>query len=109
TSKLLSEVANNTSVKKFIVATETGIFHQMKKLRPEAELIQAPVVDENCVCNDCPYMKMNSLEKIRRALESFTPQITLDEKLRLQAFTSLSRMIQITSGESVTWPERFNL
>lgn len=109
TSKLLSEVANNTSVKKFIVATETGIFHQMKKLRPEAELIQAPVVDENCACNDCPYMKMNSLEKIRRALESFTPQITLDEKLRLQAFTSLGRMMQITSGESVTWPERFNL
>lgn len=108
TSKLLSEVTNNTSIKKFIVATETGIFHQMKKLRPDVELVQAPVVDENCACNDCPYMKMNSLEKIRRALETFTPQIKLDEKLRLKAFTSLNRMMQITSGQSVVWPEKFS-
>ena len=108
TSKLLSEVVSNLSVKKFIVATETGIFHQMKKLRPEVQLIQAPVVDENCACNDCPYMKMNSLEKIKWALETFKPVIHLDEKLRQQAFISLNRMMQITSGKAVNWPEKFS-
>jgi quinolinate synthase len=107
TSRLLDEVTNNKKVNKFIVATETGIFHQMKKNRPDAELIQAPVLDAGCACNDCPYMKMNSLEKIHNALLTFKPEIKLDEKLRLKAFTSLDRMMKITSGHSVTWPEKF--
>lgn len=107
TSRLLDEVTNNKTTKKFIVATETGIFHQMKKNRPDAELIQAPVVDEGCACNDCPYMKMNSLQKIHQALLTFKPEITLDEKLRLKAFTSLDRMMKITSGQTVQWPEKF--
>lgn len=108
TSKLLEEVQKNAA-KKFIVATETGIFHQMKKLRSDVELIQAPVVDENCLCNDCPYMKMNSLEKIRSAMQTFKPQIHLDETLRQKAFTSLDRMMKITSNQPVTWPERFTV
>ncbi len=106
TSKLLDEVKNNPA-KKFIVATETGIFHQMKKLRPDVELLQAPVLDEGCACNDCPYMKMNTLEKIKMALTTFKPAVQLDEALRLKAFTSLDRMMKITSGQSVQWPERF--
>ena len=106
TSKLLEEVQINPA-KKFIVATETGIFHQMKKLRPDVELIQAPVVDENCACNDCPYMKINNLEKIKMALETFNPQIILNEKLRLKALTSLDRMMRITSNQPVTWPDKF--
>ena len=107
TSKLLDEVKTNPA-KKFIVATETGIFHQMKKLRPDVELIQAPVVDENCMCNDCPYMKLNSLEKIKLSLQTFKPVVELNEELRRAAFVSLDRMMKITSGQSVTWPERFN-
>lgn len=107
TSRLLDEVTNNKTVKKFIVATETGIFHQMQKNRPDAVLIQAPVVDENCACNDCPYMKMNSLEKIYQALKTFKPEVKLDENLRLKAFTGLDRMMKITSGQPVEWPERF--
>lgn len=106
TSKLLEEVQTNTA-KKFIVATETGIFHQMKKLRPDVELLQAPVVDQNCACNDCPYMKMNNLEKIKIALETFKPEITLTEGLRLKAFTSLDRMMKITSNQPVIWPDKF--
>lgn len=109
TSKLLDEVVNNKSVSKFIVATETGIFHQMQKLRPEVVLIQAPVVDENCACNDCPFMKLNNLEKIKLALETFSPAVTMTEELRLKAFTSLDRMMKITSNQSVVWPDRFNL
>jgi quinolinate synthase len=107
TSRLLDEVTNNKTTKKFIVATETGIFHQMKKNRPDAELIQAPVLDEACACNDCPYMKMNSLDKIHQALLTFKPEVNLDENLRLKAFTSLDRMMKITAGEKVTWPEKF--
>lgn len=106
TSRLLDEVKNNPA-KKFIVATETGIFHQMKKLRPDVELIQAPVVDEACACNDCPYMKMNTLQKIELALKTFKPNVSLDEKLRQKAFISLDRMMKITSGQPVTWPPRF--
>lgn len=108
TSKLLEEVEKNKSYTKFIVATETGIFHQMKKLRPDAELIQAPVVDENCMCNDCPYMKLNTLQKIHQALLTFKPEVKLDETLRLKAFGSLDRMMKITSNQPVTWPEKFN-
>lgn len=107
TSKLLDEVAVNLAAKKFIVATETGIFHQMKKLRPDVELIQAPVVDDGCSCNDCPYMKMNTLQNVAAALESFSPEIKLDESLRQKAFVSLDRMMKITSQQPVTWPEQF--
>jgi quinolinate synthase len=106
TSRLLEEVEKNPA-KKFIVATETGIFHQMKKLRPDVELIQAPVLDSSCACNDCPYMKMNSLEKIRSALTTLQPQVSLPETLRLQAKVSLDRMMDITSGNKVNWPESF--
>lgn len=108
TSRLLDEVKNNPA-KKFIVATETGIFHQMKKSRPDVELIQAPVIDEACACNDCPYMKMNTLQKIEWALKTFKPSVSLDENLRQKAYTSLDRMMKITSGQPVTWPQRFQL
>lgn len=107
TSRLLEEVEKNPA-KKFIVATETGIFHQMKKLRPDAEILQAPVEDATCACNDCPYMKLNSLEKIKRALETMTPEVRLPEDLRTRAQVSLDRMLAITSGQSVTWPAKFS-
>lgn len=104
TSRLLEEVQKNPA-KKFIVATETGIFHQMKKLRPDAELIQAPVADASCACNDCPYMKLNSLEKIKLSLQTLKPQVNISEELRLKAKVGLDRMLAITAGQPVTWPE----
>ncbi|MNJ91236.1 Quinolinate synthase A [compost metagenome] len=108
TSRLLEEVEKNPA-KKFIVATETGIFHQMQKKRPDVELIQAPVLDSGCACNNCPYMKMNSMEKIKHALETLKPQVSLDEALRSKAQVSLDRMMDITSGKPVTWPKEFSL
>lgn len=108
TSRLLEEVKNNPH-KKFIVATEAGIFHQMKKERPEAILIQAPVLDSGCACNNCPYMKMNSMEKIKAALEKLEPQVQMSEILRKQARVSLDRMMDITSGKPVTWPTEFHV
>lgn len=106
TSRLLEEVQKNPA-KKFIVGTETGIFHQMKKLRPDAQLIQAPVEDETCSCNNCPYMKLNSLQKIKLALEFLKPEVKMQDSLRQKAQGSLDRMMAITSGKTVAWPEKF--
>ena len=108
TSRLLEEVEKNPA-KKFIVATETGIFHEMKKRRPDAQLIQAPVKDKNCLCNDCPYMKMNSLEKIKMALESLKPQVDVPKEIRIKAQVSLDRMLDLAQGRGTTWPNQFLL
>lgn len=106
TSRLLEEVEKNPA-KKFIVATETGIFHQMQKLRPDVTLIQAPVADKSCACNNCPYMKLNSLEKIKQALITEKPEITMDASLRKKAQVSLDRMMMLANNQGVQWPERF--
>ena len=105
TSRLLQEVEVNPA-KKFIVATEDGIFHQMKKLRPDVELIQAPA-EGSCACNQCPYMKLNTLEKIAYSLETLTPRIELDPKVAELARIPLERMLRLTRGEQIDWPERF--
>ncbi|HJV88798.1 MAG TPA: quinolinate synthase NadA [Holophagaceae bacterium] len=80
--------------KAFIVATEAGILHQMRKVRPDAELIPAPA-DSGCNCSLCPYMKLNNLEKLYLALRDLQPEITLDEALRVQALKPLERMLAL--------------
>lgn len=106
TSKLLNEVKTNPA-QEFIVATEYGIFHQMRKARPEATLIQAPAQGA-CACNECPFMKMNTMGKIAQALETLTPQISVPPELVEKSRASLQRMMAITHGEPVTWPTRFH-
>ena len=108
TSRLLQEVRTNTAVKTFIVATEFGIFHQMEKQkgRADAVLIQAPA-EGSCACNECPYMKMNTLEKIRDALLTLQPEVSIKPELMARARVSLDRMMAITEGRPVTWPDRF--
>ncbi len=106
TSRLLEEVEKNPATQ-FIVATEPGILHQMKKSRHDnVELIEAPQ-EGSCGCNNCPYMKMNTLEKIKNALLTETPEIKMDSDLINRASISLQRMMDITSGKPVTWPDRF--
>lgn len=105
TSRLLEEVKKNLA-KKFIVATEEGILHQMRKARPDVELIQAPA-EGSCACNQCPYMKMNTLEKIRNALRDLKPQVEVDPLSIEKARLPLQRMLKITAGEVVQWPARF--
>lgn len=105
TSRLLEEVKNNPA-KKFVVATEHGIFHQMQRARPDAVLIQAPA-QGSCACNECPYMKLNTLEKVANALETLRPQVQLPAKLIEKSRLSLQRMLQITRGETVEWPQAF--
>ncbi len=106
TSRLLKEVVENHAVKKFIVATEDGIFHQMRKARPEVELIQAPA-EGSCACNQCPYMKMNTLEKIRNSLRTLEPKVQIPPEFMESGRVPLDRMMAITEGRPVTWPERF--
>ncbi len=105
TSRLLEEVQKNPA-KKFIIATETGILHQMKKSRPDVELIQAPT-EGSCGCNNCPFMKLNTLENLLYALENEAPEIKLQPNLAQQAAISLERMMAITAGKPVSWPDHF--
>jgi len=81
-----------------IVATEPHIIHQMEKALPGKTFIGAPGADGNCNCNICPYMALNTLEKLYTALRDLTPQIEIDEGLRLQAKQSLDRMLEMASG-----------
>jgi len=93
TAALLRYVASDAATS-FIVGTEIGILHQMHKLRPEAELIPIPA-DSGCNCALCPYMKLNTLEKIYLALRDLKPEITMDEELRVKALKPLERMLAL--------------
>ncbi len=94
TTGLLKFTKNDPS-KKFIVATETGILHQMYIQSPEKEFLVVPS-DETCSCNDCPYMKLNSMEKLYLALKNEVPVITLDEQVMQLARKPIERMLEIS-------------
>ena len=81
--------------RKYIVATETGILHQMKLSSPEKEFIIVPS-DETCSCNDCPYMKMNTMQKLYLCLKNEKPEILLDEKVIEKAKLPIQRMLDIS-------------
>lgn len=81
-----------------IVATEPHIIHQMEKAEPSKKFIGAPGADGNCACNICPYMALNTMEKLYFALRDLQPQIELDEEIRLAAKRSLDRMLEMASG-----------
>jgi quinolinate synthase len=81
-----------------IVATEPHIIHQMQKAAPHKTFIGAPGADGNCNCNMCPYMAMNSIEKLYLALRDLEPRIELDEELRLAAKKPLDRMLAMASA-----------
>ncbi|MBJ7445823.1 MAG: quinolinate synthase NadA, partial [Sphingobium sp.] len=81
-----------------IVATEPHIIHQMEKAVPEKTFIGAPGADGNCNCNICPYMGLNTMEKLYLALRDLQPRIEMDETLRLGAKKSLDRMLEMASA-----------
>jgi len=84
------------SGKTFIVATESGILHQMKKANPQKLFIPAPPKDSTCACNDCKYMKLITLKKIYNTLKYELPEITLERDLMDQARGSILRMLEIS-------------
>jgi quinolinate synthase len=79
----------------YIVATETGILHQMMKASPDKTFIPAPP-DNSCACNNCPHMKRNTLDKLYLCMEYEQPEITMDEELRLAALKPIHRMLEIS-------------
>ena len=92
------EYAKTTSADTVIVATEPHIIHQMEKAVPEKLFIGAPGADGNCNCNICPYMALNTVEKLYVALRDLEPRIEIEEGLRLRAKKSLDRMLAMASG-----------
>jgi quinolinate synthase len=92
TSQLLKYVIESP-LETFIVATEAGILHQMAKKAPTKNLIPAPP-NQNCACNECPFMKLNTLEKLASALETESPEIHVPEAIQEQAKKSLTRMLE---------------
>jgi quinolinate synthase len=95
TTQLLKYTESDPS-KVFIVATETGILHQMEKNSPDKTFIPAPP-DNACACNDCPHMKLNTLEKLYLCMEYEQPEIIMDEALRLAAKKPIDRMLEISA------------
>ncbi len=85
------------SCQKFIVATETGIIHQMQKLSPEKEFIVVPS-DETCSCNDCPYMKLNTLEKLYLCMLNEKPEIILSDEVIEKAKKPILRMLELSKN-----------
>jgi quinolinate synthase len=82
--------------RKYIVATESGILHQMRKANPDKSFIPAPPKDSTCACNDCMYMKLISLKKIYNTLKYELPEITLEKDLMDKARGSITRMLEIS-------------
>jgi quinolinate synthase len=91
----LLKYTKQSDVRKFIVATETGILHQMHKESPDKEFLIV-ASDETCACNDCPYMKLNTMEKLWLALKNEKPEIILDEKTMELARKPIDRMLEIS-------------
>jgi quinolinate synthase len=94
TAKLL-EFVRQSPARAFIVGTETGILHQMRKAAPGKLLIPAPYQEGGCACNECPYMKLNTVEKLYLCLRDLEPRIEMDEALRLAALLPLERMLAV--------------
>ena len=84
------------SANAYIVATESGILHQMKKAVPHKTLIAAPPEEERCSCNECPFMRLNTPEKIYLALRDKQPELIMDETLRARAEIPLERMLSLS-------------
>lgn len=94
----LLKYAIESPARRFIVATESGILHQMQKECPDKEFIAAPPVDSTCGCNDCSYMKLNTLEKLRDCLRDMAPRIEVEEETARKARRPIERMLEISAA-----------
>ena len=88
--------AQKSEAKEFIVATESGILHEMQRKCPGKTFIAAPPSDSTCGCNDCSYMKLNTLEKLYKCLRDETPEIIVDEQLAERARRPIERMLALS-------------
>lgn len=95
TAALLNH-ARKSKAGKFIVATESGILHEMRRHCPEKEFIPAPPDDSTCACNDCNFMKLNTLEKLRDCLRDLKPQINVDPEVAHLALKPIEKMLEMS-------------
>lgn len=91
----LLDYAKKSDGREFIVATESGILHQMQKDCPDKVFIPLPPIDSTCGCNDCSFMKLNTLEKLRDCLRDMTPQVEVDSEIARRALVPIERMLAI--------------
>ncbi|MBM0742058.1 quinolinate synthase NadA [Phormidium sp. CLA17] len=94
TTALLNYVQQSSSTE-FIVATEPGIIHQMQKAEPAKKFIPAPPIN-NCACNECPHMRLNTLEKLYLCMKNRTPEITLSQEIQTAALQPIQRMLEMS-------------
>ena len=95
TAGLLKHAVNSPK-KDFIVATESGILHEMRKQCPEKNFIPVPPEDGNCSCNECNYMRLNTLEKLYNTLKYEWPEVTVDAEIAKEAVKPIQRMLEIS-------------
>ncbi|MCB1184657.1 quinolinate synthase NadA [bacterium] len=88
--------ARRTPAREIIVVTEAGILHQMRKENPDKVLIPAPGNDETCSCNECPYMKLNTLEKLYICMRDRTPEVVVDPAVAARALAPINRMLELS-------------
>lgn len=96
TAGLLKFATEDTTTDTYIVVTESGVLHQMKKAAPGKTFIPAPPMDSTCGCNDCSFMKLVTLKKMADALERMEPEIVIPEDIRVKAEGSIRRMLDIS-------------
>ena len=97
TGALLQHV-QDSAARAFIVATESGILHQMRSLAPEKEFIPAPP-ENGCACSICDYMKVNTLEKLHRCMRERSPAVEVEEELRQKALRPIERMLELADAD----------
>lgn len=88
--------AGKTDDKEFIVATESGILHKMRLAYPDKNFIPAPPADSACACNECAYMRLNTMEKLYNCLKNETPEVTVDEAVAREAVKPILRMLELS-------------
>jgi quinolinate synthase len=88
--------AVESKAKTLIIATEDGVFHQIKERAPEKTLIQAPSADESCACNRCPFMRLNTLEKLYLCMRDLSPTVEVPEPIRVRALRPIELMLELS-------------
>jgi quinolinate synthase len=96
TAALLS-YSGKSDKTQFIVATESGILHQMKKDYPEKTFIPVPPETGNCACNECNYMRMNTMEKLYNCLKNESPEIIVDKEVAEKAVRPIIKMLEMSN------------
>lgn len=95
-TKALLDFAKASDSPEFIVVTESGILHQMRKECPDKTFIPAPPDEAGCSCNECSFMKLNTLEKLRDCLRDMSPEITVDPDIAAKAVKPIERMLEMS-------------